>query len=127
MTYKIRPGDTLSKLAKRNGISLAQLLKANPQITNPDRIQVGQVVNLPDTSTETTQPLPSNVVPAITKAVVIGRLIKSSDMRDRLICFSCQNPRTPQAKTRRHFSEDRSSVVPSPARLHPEQDVAVHR
>jgi hypothetical protein len=68
VTYKIKPGDTLSKVAKRNGISLAQLLKANPQITNPDRIQVGQVVNLPDTSTETTQPLPSNVVPAIKDA-----------------------------------------------------------
>ena len=68
MTYKIRPGDNLSKIAKRNGISLAQLLQANPQITNPDKIQVGQVVNLPDTSTETTQPLPSNVVPAITNA-----------------------------------------------------------
>jgi murein DD-endopeptidase MepM/ murein hydrolase activator NlpD len=68
MTYKIKPGDTLSAIAKRNGISLAQLLKANPQITNPDRIQVGQVVNLPDTSTETTQPLPSNVVPAIKEA-----------------------------------------------------------
>jgi murein DD-endopeptidase MepM/ murein hydrolase activator NlpD len=68
MNYKIRPGDTLSKIAKRNGISLAQLLKANPQITNPDKIQVGQVVNLPDTSTETTQPLPSNIVPAIAGA-----------------------------------------------------------
>jgi hypothetical protein len=68
MTYKIKVGDTLSKIAKRNGISLAQLLKANPQITNPDRVQVGQVVNLPDTSTETTQPLPSNVVPALANA-----------------------------------------------------------
>ena len=68
MTYKIKPGDTLSAIAKRNGISLAQLLKANPQITNPDKIQVGQLVNLPDTSTETTQPLPSNVVPAIKEA-----------------------------------------------------------
>ena len=66
MNYKIKAGDTLSKIAKRNGISLAQLLKANPQIKNPDRIQVGQLINLPDTSTETTQPLPSNVVPAIT-------------------------------------------------------------
>ena len=69
MTYKIKAGDTLSKIAKRYGISLAQLLQANPQITNPDRIQVGQLVNLPDTSTETTQPLPSNVVPAITSTV----------------------------------------------------------
>jgi murein DD-endopeptidase MepM/ murein hydrolase activator NlpD len=65
MTYKVKPGDNLSKIAKRYGISLAQLLKANPQITNPDRIQVGQLVNVPDTSTETTQPLPANVVPAI--------------------------------------------------------------
>src|SRR5215217_6509244 len=66
MTYKVMAGDTLSKIAKRNGISLAQLLKANPQIKNPDRIQVGQLVNLPDTSTETTQPLPSKVVSAVT-------------------------------------------------------------
>ena len=66
MTYKVKAGDTLSKVAKRYGISLAQLLQANPQITNPDRIQVGQLVNLPDTSTDTTQPLPSNIVPAIT-------------------------------------------------------------
>src|SRR5215218_8467367 len=66
MTYKVKAGDKLSIIAKRNGISLAQLLKANPQITNPDRIQVGQLINLPDTSTETTQPLPSNVVPSLT-------------------------------------------------------------
>jgi len=72
MTYKIKPGDTLSKIAKRNGISLAQLLKANPQITNPDRIQIGQLINLPDTSTETTQPLPSNVVPAITATAPVA-------------------------------------------------------
>src|SRR4026209_65745 len=70
MRYKVKPGDTLSKIAKRNGISLAQLLKANPQITNPDRIRVGQLVNLPDTSTDTTKPLPSNVVPAITSTAV---------------------------------------------------------
>ena len=65
MTYKVKAGDNLSKVAKRYGISIAQLLKANPQITNPDKIKVGQLINLPDTSTETTQPLPSNVVPAI--------------------------------------------------------------
>ena len=65
MTYKIKAGDNLTKVAKRSGVSLAQLLKANPQIKNPDKIQVGQLINLPDTSTETTQPLPANVVPAI--------------------------------------------------------------
>src|SRR6185369_12050237 len=34
-------------------------------IKNPDKIKVGQLINLPATSTETKQPLPSNVVPAI--------------------------------------------------------------
>jgi len=66
MTYKVKAGDNLSKVAKRNGISLAELLKANPQIKNPDKIKVGQLINLPDTSTE--EPLPSNVVPAIDPA-----------------------------------------------------------
>ena len=65
MTYKVKAGDNLSKVAKRYGISLAQLLKANPQIKNADRIQVGQLINLPDISTDTTQPLPANVVPAV--------------------------------------------------------------
>jgi murein DD-endopeptidase MepM/ murein hydrolase activator NlpD len=66
MTYTIKAGDNLSKIAKRNGVSLAQLLKANPQISNPNKIRVGQVINLPNgaTSTNNTQPLPSKVVPA---------------------------------------------------------------
>jgi len=78
MTYKVRPGDTLSKIAKRNGISLAQLLKTNPQITNPDKIQVGQVVNLPDTSTDTTPSTASKVVDVIApvaKAAAVGAAV----------------------------------------------------
>ena len=78
MTYKVRPGDTLSKIAKRNGISLAQLLKTNPQITNPDKIRVGQVVNLPDTSTDTTQSVASKVVDVIApvvKAAAVGAAV----------------------------------------------------
>ena len=64
MTYVVKAGDTLSKIASRNGITLAQLLKLNPSITNPNKIKVGDKVNLPDTSTENTKPLPGNVVPA---------------------------------------------------------------
>ena len=64
MTYTIQAGDTLSKIAARNGLTLAQLLQANPQITNPDRISVGDVVNLPNGAgaTDATQPLPANPV-----------------------------------------------------------------
>ena len=64
MTYTVKPGDTLSKIAARNGMSLTQLLKANPQIKDPNRINVGDVLNLPNGSitTDTTQPLPVNPI-----------------------------------------------------------------
>ena len=63
MTYVVKAGDTLSKIATRNGITLAKLLKLNPKITNPNKIKVGEVITLPDTSTENTKPLPQNIVP----------------------------------------------------------------
>jgi len=68
MTYTVKPGDTLSKIAARNGVSVAQLLEANPQISDPDRIGVGDIVNLPNGSgaTDTTKPLPPNPVIART-------------------------------------------------------------
>ena len=64
MTYVVKAGDTLSKIATRNGITLAQLRQLNPLITNPNKIKVGDKINLPDTSTENTKPLPQNFVPA---------------------------------------------------------------
>ena len=62
MTYTVKPGDTLSKIAMRNGVSLAQLLQANPQITDPNKIRVGDAINVPNdaVTTENTKPLPSN-------------------------------------------------------------------
>jgi murein DD-endopeptidase MepM/ murein hydrolase activator NlpD len=66
MTYTVKPGDTLSKVAMRNGVTLAQLLQANPQIKDPNRIKVGDVINLPADSTgvpagstDDTKPLPA--------------------------------------------------------------------
>jgi murein DD-endopeptidase MepM/ murein hydrolase activator NlpD len=68
MTYTVKPGDTLSRIAMRNGMTLPQLLQANPQIKDPNRISVGDVVNLPDGSTgvpagstDDTKPLPANI------------------------------------------------------------------
>ena len=67
MTYTVKAGDTLSKIAARNGLTLAQLLQANPQISDPNRINVGDAVNLPNGSPaeSPTQPLTSGAVPAI--------------------------------------------------------------
>lgn len=44
--YTVKSGDTLSKIAKRNHMTLAQLLRRNVQIANQNVIRVGQKLNL---------------------------------------------------------------------------------
>ncbi len=51
MTYTVQPGDTLFRIAQRFGVTLAALLRANPQIADPNRIFPGQVINIPGTGT----------------------------------------------------------------------------
>ena len=65
MTYTVKPGDTLSKIASRHGITLKQLLDANPQFkANPNQLQVGDVLNLhAAVGTAPTQPLPTQPLP----------------------------------------------------------------
>lgn len=43
----VQPGDTLSEIARRFGVTLEQLLEANPQIVNSDLIFVGQPICVP--------------------------------------------------------------------------------
>ncbi len=53
--YTIAAGDTLSKVADKFGITLNDLLAANPGIKNPDKISIGQEIVIP-------VPVPSEVV-----------------------------------------------------------------
>ncbi|MGL6249395.1 MAG: LysM peptidoglycan-binding domain-containing protein, partial [Billgrantia desiderata] len=43
--YRIQPGDTLSQIAARHGVPVAQLKQAND--INGDVIRVGQVLRIP--------------------------------------------------------------------------------
>ena len=45
-TYTVRAGDTMWGIAQRNGLTLEELVALNPQIRNPNRIYVGDVVFL---------------------------------------------------------------------------------
>ena len=73
MTYTVKAGDTLSKIAKRSGITLAQLLQANPQIKDPNKIKVGAVLNLPDSSTPAAGAKPVTPAPAPPKAAATAK------------------------------------------------------
>ncbi len=58
MAILIRSGDTLSGIAARHGTTVAALMKANPQITNPNLIYAGRYLNLPGSS-DSFQPAPA--------------------------------------------------------------------
>jgi hypothetical protein len=61
MTYTIRPRDSLSKIAKRFGVRLGDLLNANPGIVDPDTIRVGQRITIPDAMS----PAPTPAAPVV--------------------------------------------------------------
>ena len=44
--YTIKQGDTLLNIAKKNNLQLPQILKLNPSIQDPNKIQVGQQITL---------------------------------------------------------------------------------
>ncbi|XEC93162.1 LysM peptidoglycan-binding domain-containing protein [Paenibacillus tarimensis] len=48
--HSVQQGDTLWKLSKAWGVSLNDMIKANPQLKNPNALLVGEVVNIPKTT-----------------------------------------------------------------------------
>ncbi|MCL2677788.1 MAG: glycosyl hydrolase family 18 protein [Clostridiales bacterium] len=47
--YVVRPGDSLWLISQKYNITLQQLLAANPQIADPEKIYAGQVIAVPAT------------------------------------------------------------------------------
>lgn len=73
--YRVRSGDNLSVIAKRYGISLAQLLRANPGYVGGKPIQVGAVVRIPARVVSASSARPTSRTPAATvrRASTSGR------------------------------------------------------
>lgn len=47
LAYKVQKGDTLNKIAKKYNVSLTSILQANPNITNPNKIFINQLIKIP--------------------------------------------------------------------------------
>jgi spore germination protein len=50
--YTVRPGDSIYGIARRYDVSVADILEANPEITNPALLQIGQTINIPPRTIE---------------------------------------------------------------------------
>ena len=72
--YIVRPNDTLFLIAREFKVPLEQLISANPQITNPDMIHVGQTIIIPDL-----MPIPNELLSIETDAEDIIENIYAGD------------------------------------------------
>jgi hypothetical protein len=52
VVYTVKSGDSLSLIAKNQGVKYENLLTLNPQITDPNLIQVGDLITLKEEKTE---------------------------------------------------------------------------
>ncbi len=66
LQYIVRPNDTLFLIAQEFNVPLAQLIKANPQIENPNLIYEGQTIMIPDMP-----PVPEEMMTVETSAMNI--------------------------------------------------------
>ena len=55
-THTIQPGETLSQIAERYGLTMAALMELN-SITDPDTIVIGQILVLPAPADATPAPV----------------------------------------------------------------------
>lgn len=65
-THAVAAGDTLVAIARRHGVTLKALLAANPAITDPNRLRIGQSVVIPAGQVVVAEPalvLPGGLVP----------------------------------------------------------------
>lgn len=67
--YKIKSGDTLSQIAKRNNMTIKQIMAMNPGIKDANKIRVGQNLKMPakgisgDSSMDESAPMNKKVNP----------------------------------------------------------------
>ncbi len=50
LDYTVQPGDSFWLIAQKHGVTVEELSAANPQITDPSMIYVGQVIHIPTTT-----------------------------------------------------------------------------
>ncbi|MCS7031117.1 MAG: peptidoglycan DD-metalloendopeptidase family protein [Gloeomargarita sp. SKYG116] len=75
LEYQVRPGDTLSTIARRYRVSLAELVRLN-RLRNPHLLYVGQVLRVPGTpEVQSTARLAERPVPQVLARLRAPRLV----------------------------------------------------
>jgi murein DD-endopeptidase MepM/ murein hydrolase activator NlpD len=76
--YQVKPGDTIEAIARRHGLSVSELIKANG-LNNPNLLSVNQQIKIPQTSVASNTRQPLALIPGISsKAVSVATVPQRS-------------------------------------------------
>ncbi|WP_141993011.1 C40 family peptidase [Bacillus sp. B4EP4a] len=81
--YVVKLGDTLSKIAKKYNLSLSALLKLNTDISNSDRIYIGQAIRVSGkapVSSSTAKNSPSNATYKVKSGDTLDKIARVNNM-----------------------------------------------
>ncbi|HEV2801173.1 MAG TPA: LysM peptidoglycan-binding domain-containing protein [Pyrinomonadaceae bacterium] len=85
--HTVSSGETLTIISRKHGVTLKALLDANPNIKDPDRISIGQVLNLPAGRVEVPPldpvPLPAPQAAGAATAALMSAAFAAMDKRGK--------------------------------------------
>lgn len=97
--YKVKAGDNLTQIAKKYGLGVSELLKVNRNIADPNKIQVGQVINVPNLSD-----MPTSSTPETTPSDFEGDKV---DLNNSILPINIRQILSPTAdRTNADFSQE---------------------
>ncbi len=108
MIHSVKPGETLAQIARDFRIPYQQLLAANPALTNPDVLYIGQPIQIPGYPDPSTLPyridislkkrtlqLYQNNVLQKTYPIAVGRILHGTPIGSYIVLNKAPNPGGP--------------------------------
>lgn len=128
-SYTIAKGDTLSQLAQTNKTSVADLMKANPNIKDPNKIYAGATLNIPTSGAAVPTAAPTGQTPVTTPVVSsqpavtqVGKITDTMTQAQNQITASQQAAKDKAAADAAALAAKQKTAVVKPP-LTPEQEI----
>jgi N-acetylmuramoyl-L-alanine amidase len=128
--YDVKPGDTMSSIARDHHLTLRELADANPEISNLNLIYIGQKINTPAKSTRTNEPIqkePVNTSLSDSEIDLLARLVRAEAQTEPLegkiavACVVLNRVESPQ------FPDTIKEVIYAPGQFQPVKNGQINK